>query len=178
MVTARPKSEGEPRKLRWTVPAVDVSVIEWLDTQYDVSQSLRALIRESIERDGIIDVFYKPVEKQPRRGRPPGSGSTDSSSDEDTVDRSGRAGNTDTDTVADTDTDTKMRSTPQDQSRPEVVSPKSPVAAHERAEKEREVPVEQVVPDRSDDRDESEPKVDNEPSSQASIDEIMASTRR
>lgn len=176
MATARPKSEGEPRKLRWTVPAVDVSVIEWLDTQYDVSQSLRALIRESIERDGIIDVFYKPVEKQPRRGRPPGSGSPDSSSDEDTVDRFGHAGNTETD--ADIDTDTKVRSTPQDQSRPEIVSPTSPVAARGRVEKERGVPDEQVVSDHSDDRDEPEPKVDNEPSSQASIDEIMASTRR
>lgn len=62
---------GEPRKVRWTVPAADTSVIEWLDQQENISQSLRLLIRESIQRDGYIDVFYKPVDQLPRRGRPP-----------------------------------------------------------------------------------------------------------
>ncbi|MFD4242744.1 hypothetical protein ACFWP3_14255 [Streptomyces sp. NPDC058525] len=62
---------GEPRKVRWTVPAADTSVIEWLNEQADISQSIRLLIRESIQRDGYIDVFYKPVDQQPRRGRPP-----------------------------------------------------------------------------------------------------------
>lgn len=62
---------GEPRKVRWTVPAADTSVIEWLNEQTDISQSMRLLIRESIQRDGYIDVFYKPVDQLPRRGRPP-----------------------------------------------------------------------------------------------------------
>ncbi|MFE7114099.1 hypothetical protein ACFU99_01560, partial [Streptomyces sp. NPDC057654] len=62
---------GEPHKLRWTVPAADTSVIEWLNAQEDKSQSIRLLIRESIQRDGYVDVFYKPVEQLPRRGRPP-----------------------------------------------------------------------------------------------------------
>lgn len=62
---------GEPRKVRWTVPAADTSVIDWLNEQADISQSIRLLIRESIQRDGYIDVFYKPVDQLPRRGRPP-----------------------------------------------------------------------------------------------------------
>lgn len=62
----------ESRKVRWSVPAADVSVIDWLDAQHNVGNSLRTLIRESIERDGVVDVYFKPVTQQPRRGRPPG----------------------------------------------------------------------------------------------------------
>jgi hypothetical protein len=39
--------------------------------QYDISRSLQLLIRESIQRDGYIDVVNRPVEQLPRRGRPP-----------------------------------------------------------------------------------------------------------
>ena len=62
---------AEPRRLRWSVPAADVSVNQWLDGQESISSSLRLLIRESIEREGYIDVVNKPVEQLPRRGRPP-----------------------------------------------------------------------------------------------------------
>lgn len=62
---------GDLRRLRWSVPQADVSVNKWLDEQYDTSQSLRVLIRESIQREGYIDVANKPVEQLPRRGRPP-----------------------------------------------------------------------------------------------------------
>ena len=65
------KQPGESRKVRWTVPAADASVAEWLDVQHNVSLSLRQLIRESIQRDGYIDVAYRPVGQLPRRGRPP-----------------------------------------------------------------------------------------------------------
>ncbi|MDP9904719.1 hypothetical protein [Arthrobacter bambusae] len=65
-------NQAELRRLRWSVPAADVSVNEWLDAQSSISQSLRLLIRESIERDGFIDVTFKPVKQLPRRGRPPG----------------------------------------------------------------------------------------------------------
>ncbi|MFD9868504.1 hypothetical protein ACFXI8_27050 [Streptomyces niveus] len=77
---------GEPRKLRWTVPAADTSVIEWLNGQADISQSLRLLIRESIQRDGYIDVYYKPVEQLPRRGRPPLESTEPHEDDEATTD--------------------------------------------------------------------------------------------
>lgn len=72
------KATEEARKVRWTVPGADVSVIEWLDEQENVSQSLRLLIREAIQRDGYIDVAYKPVDQLPRRGRPPAEASEQS----------------------------------------------------------------------------------------------------
>lgn len=59
------------RKLRWSVPLVDVSTNRWLDNQHSVGLSLQMLIREAIQRDGYNDVFNKPVEQLPRRGRPP-----------------------------------------------------------------------------------------------------------
>ncbi|MEU7318334.1 hypothetical protein [Streptomyces sp. NPDC007083] len=62
---------AEPRRLRWSVPRVDVSTNRWLDMQNDISRSLQLLIRESIQRDGYIDVVNRPVEQLPRRGRPP-----------------------------------------------------------------------------------------------------------
>jgi hypothetical protein len=68
--TGQPEA-AEPRRLRWSVPAADVSVNQWLDVQESISSSLRLLIRESIEREGYIDVVNKPVEQLPRRGRPP-----------------------------------------------------------------------------------------------------------
>ncbi|MFB7919292.1 hypothetical protein [Streptomyces sp. NPDC056061] len=61
----------EPRRLRWSVPRVDVSTNRWLDEQHDISRSLQLLIRESIQRDGYIDIANRPVEQLPRRGRPP-----------------------------------------------------------------------------------------------------------
>lgn len=63
----------EPRRLRWSVPRVDVSTNKWLDLQNDISHSLQLLIRESIQRDGYIDVVNRPIDQLPRRGRPPQS---------------------------------------------------------------------------------------------------------
>ncbi|PUB32529.1 hypothetical protein C8K30_1011055 [Promicromonospora sp. AC04] len=71
------KQQGGPRKVRWTVPAVDTSVIAWLDAQENISQSVRLLIREAIQRDGYIDVVYKPVEQLPRRDRSQDAGPVD-----------------------------------------------------------------------------------------------------
>lgn len=62
--------DEEPRRVRWSVPRADISTNQWLDEQHSISESLRFLIRESIQRDGYIDVVNKPVEQQPRRGRP------------------------------------------------------------------------------------------------------------
>lgn len=62
---------AEPRRLRWSVPRADESTNRWLDVQHDISRSLQLLIRESIQRDGYIDVVNRPVEQLPRRGRPP-----------------------------------------------------------------------------------------------------------
>jgi hypothetical protein len=65
--TSQPEA-ADPRRLRWSIPAADVSVNQWLDLQENISGSLRLLIRESIEREGYIDVVNKPVEQLLRRG--------------------------------------------------------------------------------------------------------------
>lgn len=69
-----------PRRLRWSVPAADVSSQQWLDAQDDIAASMRQLIRESIEREGYTDVYNRPVSLKPKVGRPPGSTSMSSSS--------------------------------------------------------------------------------------------------
>lgn len=65
---------AEPRRLRWSVPPADVSTNRWLDEQENISRSLQLLVRESIQRDGYIDVVNRPIEQLPRRGRPPADG--------------------------------------------------------------------------------------------------------
>lgn len=65
------KTKPEPRRVRLTIPAADQSSQAWIDLQDDPSASMRMLIRESIQRDGYVDVVNRPVEQQPRRGRPP-----------------------------------------------------------------------------------------------------------
>ncbi|MDX3020054.1 hypothetical protein [Streptomyces acidiscabies] len=133
---------GEPRKVRWTVPAADSSVIEWLKVQADISQSIRLLIRESIQRDGYADVYYKPVEQLPRRGRPPLESTEQREDDEAVTDQA--------DAVVET-------------------TASAPVAQPEPVP----TPVETAEAPAA-----STPSAPPEPSRQASIDEIMASTRR
>lgn len=72
------------RRLRWSLSRADTSSNQWLDMQENISRSIQLLIRESIQRDGYIDVVNRPVEQLPRRGRPPASdatGQTDRQSD-------------------------------------------------------------------------------------------------
>lgn len=70
MTDPSPKRVQDHRRT-FKIPPVDESTLAWVDAQYDLSLSLRALIRESIAREGIIDVANKPVAQLPRRGRPP-----------------------------------------------------------------------------------------------------------
>ncbi|QNE18122.1 hypothetical protein F1D05_09760 [Kribbella qitaiheensis] len=70
MTKAGQPETGEPRRLRWSVPAADVSVNEWLDIQENISSSLRLLIRQSIGREGYTDVVNKPVDHVPRHDQP------------------------------------------------------------------------------------------------------------
>lgn len=79
-------------RLRWSVPRADASVVKWLEAQYNVSQSLRILIRESIQREGYVDLACRPVEQLPRRGRPPGTGEDPSSAARARDDRPGPDG--------------------------------------------------------------------------------------
>ena len=62
-----------PKRFRVSVPETDESVLAWIGAQSDLSNSVRALIRESIERNGYRDATCYPVVQQPRRGRPPKS---------------------------------------------------------------------------------------------------------
>lgn len=59
------------RRFRVSVPDTDESVLTWIGAQSDLSASVRALIRESIEKNGYRDATCYPVQQQPRRGRPP-----------------------------------------------------------------------------------------------------------
>lgn len=59
------------RRFRVSVPDTDESVLTWIGAQSDLSASVRALIRESIEKNGYRDATCYPVVQQPRRGRPP-----------------------------------------------------------------------------------------------------------
>lgn len=59
------------RRLKWTIPKSDTSTQAWVEQQDSVSRSLQTLVRESIQRDGYVDVVNRPVEQLPRRGRPP-----------------------------------------------------------------------------------------------------------
>lgn len=63
----RPQS----RRFRVSVPEADESVLAWIGAQSDLSASVRALIRDAIERHGYRDATCYPVTQQPRRGRPP-----------------------------------------------------------------------------------------------------------
>lgn len=65
---------------RFTVPLSDEATHRWLDAQDSISVSIRLLIRDEIPRTGYTDRISGPVEQQPRRGRPPGSGAESDSS--------------------------------------------------------------------------------------------------
>ncbi|MFI8089085.1 hypothetical protein ACIF9R_12315 [Streptomyces sp. NPDC086080] len=153
---------GEPRKVRWTVPAADTSVIEWLDQQENISQSLRLLIRESIQRDGYIDVFYKPVDQLPRRGRPPLE-SIEQREDDEAV--------------------TERRPAARPVQPQPAVADEAEVAPDTVVEKTAPAPVAQPEPvpapvETAEEPAANAPSPASEPPKQASIDEIMASTRR
>ena len=60
-----------PKRFRVSVPETDESVLAWIGAQSDLSNSVRVLIRESIEKNGYRDATCYPVVQQPRRGRPP-----------------------------------------------------------------------------------------------------------
>lgn len=149
---------GEPRKVRWTVPAADTSVIEWLNVQADISQSIRLLIRESIQRDGYIDAFYKPVDQLPRRGRPPLESIEQREDDEAVTERRPAARPVQPQPAVTDQADAVVEKTaPAPETQPEPVPAPAETAEEPAA---------------------SAPSSPPEPPKQASIDEIMASTRR
>lgn len=72
-MTEQPTDEqdGGPLRPRLTVPLADVSVVEWIEAQENLSVSFRLLVRDWIRRNGMTDPACHPVAQLPRRGRPP-----------------------------------------------------------------------------------------------------------
>lgn len=70
---AKGRGAARPHRTRLSIPAADESTIRWLEAQENVSASVRYLVREHIRREGYTDPVCAPVDRQPRRGRPPGS---------------------------------------------------------------------------------------------------------
>lgn len=63
-------SVTKAKRYRLTVPDADESTQQWLAHQVNFSNSIRALIREDIVKNGYTDVFCRPVEQGLKRGRP------------------------------------------------------------------------------------------------------------
>lgn len=61
---------NEARRYRLSIPEQDASVQEWLASQINISVSIRALIREDIQKNGLTDVTCRDVELKPKVGRP------------------------------------------------------------------------------------------------------------
>lgn len=62
----KPKST----RFRFSVPELDNDVITWINTQSHLSNSLRRIIRESINTDGFMDVTCRPERTAPCNGYP------------------------------------------------------------------------------------------------------------
>lgn len=57
-------------RYRFSVPQKDVSVVEWIQNQSNVSQSIRELIKNQIKKTGYDDVTCQEVHKLGPVGRP------------------------------------------------------------------------------------------------------------
>lgn len=66
-------SKPQPHRFRVSVPAADEAMVAWMELQDNPSLSVRMLIRESIERQGYIDIVNRPVSQLPKPGHPAGS---------------------------------------------------------------------------------------------------------
>lgn len=55
---------------RLAIPRSDTQTLEWIQTQTDLSASVRRLIRDSISRYGMVDVDCLPVKPGVHPGRP------------------------------------------------------------------------------------------------------------
>lgn len=91
-MTPKQPPKTPPTRYRLSVPVADEAVNEWLTIQDNLSASVRAVIREHIERNGFVDPTCRPVVQQTRRGRPPAS-------EEDGSQRSEQSGDIDFDGI-------------------------------------------------------------------------------
>ena len=65
-----PRPKEDVIRYRFAVPTQDASVHAWLESQMNMSMSLRLLIKEDIMRNGCTDMTCRTVEQIPKRGRP------------------------------------------------------------------------------------------------------------
>lgn len=52
------------------VPLADTAVLEWMAAQDNMSDSIRQLIRQDIEKNGYGDIFCREILPGAKRGRP------------------------------------------------------------------------------------------------------------
>ena len=52
------------------VPLADTAVLEWMAAQDNMSDSIRQLIRQDIEKNGYGDIFCREIVPGAKRGRP------------------------------------------------------------------------------------------------------------
>lgn len=64
------RQEDNRLRPRLSIPPNDTQLIEWIKLQSNFSNSVRKLIKESIAKDGMIDVDCKPVSPGVWPGRP------------------------------------------------------------------------------------------------------------
>lgn len=60
----------ETIRYRFTVPTDDTSIVDWCAEQYNLSASLRTLVKAYVEEHGFTDPTCGVVSQLPRRGRP------------------------------------------------------------------------------------------------------------
>lgn len=61
---------GDSRKYRLAVPQMDTSVQKWLDSQINISISVRHLIRNDIQKNGYTDVTCRDIEQNTAADQP------------------------------------------------------------------------------------------------------------
>ena len=61
MSTTKVSQRKNDKRYRVSVPEDDESVIEWIESQHNISMSVRQLIHESIVKNGYSDIFCKPI---------------------------------------------------------------------------------------------------------------------
>lgn len=56
--------------VKLSVPEDDTTVLEWLAVQVNMSDSIRSLIRDDVQKNGYSDLFCREVIPGAKRGRP------------------------------------------------------------------------------------------------------------
>lgn len=62
--------KGSRRYVKLSIPLADETVINWLNNQESMSDSIRMLIRDDVAKNGYGDLFCREVVPGAKRGRP------------------------------------------------------------------------------------------------------------